>query len=399
MIALRNRFWAMIIAAISLVAMIPSGCSREAGSEGEKRVVKRERPEKEEGVVTLSREKQKEFGLKIGKVLSQEISIPISATAVIELNADRVSKISPRTWGRIVKVEAFQGDRIQENQALAYFDSPEIDLTWTEYLKARSKLELAERNFKREEILFEKKVSPEKDVLKARQELKEAEANLILARGKFRILDIDVPQFEVKRSNGEHPLIPLSSPINGTVIEKSVSQGEVVGPDKVLFTVADLSSLWVVIDIFEKDIALVEPGMSVKLTVSAFPEKVFKGKISYAGDVIDEKSRTAKARVTVENSSGLLKPGMFATVSIESAAGSVEKQVTIPQESVILEGSRRYVFIPTGPESFKKREISVGRTAGKWVVVTGGLKEGDTVVTAGSFILKSELKKEELAGD
>ena len=404
---LRNRFIIVLAGMVILFGIIFSGCSKEPAVEETRKTSTTEKQKEEkigkeekkeaEGVVTLSQKKQKEFGVKTAKVIPEELSIPISATAVIELNSDRLSKVSPRMSGKIIKVLANQGDRVGPNQPLAYFDSPEIDLTWTDYLKAKSRLELAEGNLKREETLFEKRVSPEKDVLKARQELRETEADLNLTKEKFRILGIDMSKFEEKKTNGEHPLIPISSPIGGVVIEKNVSQGEVVGPEKNLFVVADLSNLWVVIDILEKDVGFIKSGMVAKVSVTAFPEKAFRGKISYTGDMIDEKTRTAKARVTVDNSSGLLKPGMFATVSIDSAKGSTEKVIAVPEEAVLMEGSIRYVFIQTGPESFKRRDIIPGRTASKKVVVTEGLKEGDVIVAARAFVLKSEMKKEELA--
>jgi len=397
----RNRFFAALAGMVILLGIIVSGCSKQPAVEEPKRAVRAEKEKKgkEDGVVTLSQEKQKEFGIKTAKTTSEELSIPISATAVIELNGDRISKISPRISGKIIRVNASQGDRVGANQPLAYLDSPEIDMTWAEYLKAKSRLDLAEKNMKREETLFEKRVSPEKDVLKARHELKEIEADLMLASEKLRIMDVNISQFDDKKAEGHHPLIPLPSSISGTVIEKKVSQGEIVSPDKILFVVADLSNLWVVIDILEKDVGSIQSGMAAKVSVTAFPERAFKGKISYTGDVIDEKTRTAKARVTVDNSSGLLKPGMFATVSIDSTKGSTEKVIAIPEEAVFLDGSERYVFVQEGDKRFVARRVSVGPASGSRIEIKEGLKVGEAVVTKGVFTLKSELKKETLQAE
>jgi cobalt-zinc-cadmium efflux system membrane fusion protein len=386
-----------------LLGITVSGCGRKPAVEERIKAVSAEKEKKEEkkeeGVVTLSQEKQKEFGVKTAEATSEELSIPISATAVIELNADRISKISPRLSGKIVKVNASQGDRVGPNQPLAYFDSPEIDMAWADYLKTKSRLDLAQTNLKREETLFDKGVSPEKDVLKARQESKETEADLNLAKEKFRILGINISQFEEKKMNGEHPLVPISSPIAGVVIEKNVSQGEIVSPDKILFVAADLSNLWVVIDILEKDVGFIRSGMAAKVSVTAFPEGTFKGNISYTGDKIDEKTRTAKARVTVDNSSGLLKTGMFATVSIDSARGSIQKAIAVPEEAVFLDGSERYVFVKEGDERFVARRVSVGPVSGLRIEIKDGLKVGEAVVTKGVFTLKSELKRETLQAE
>ena len=398
---MRNNFIMLILILFLGTAVFISGCGKKESPKDEKPSAAVEKKEKEEpGVVTLSEEKQKGAGIEVQKIAQESISAPLAATAVIEPNADRVSKISPRTSGKIVKLIASLGDRVKAGQPLAYFDSPELGQIWAEYLKAKGRAGLARKNLQREETLFEKKVSPEKDVLKAKQELSEVEADLNLSKERFRLLGIDISQLEIQNGkNADHPLIPISSAIGGAVIEKTVSQGEVVGPDKTLFTVDDLSALWVVIDIYEKDISKVKAGMPVKVLVTAFPEKVFRGRLSYIGDVVDERTRTVKARVTVDNSSGLLKPGMFATVSIDTAKGEVEKVIAISEEAILLEGTTRYVFVQVSPDKFKKKDITTGRAFGKKLEVIEGLKEGDTIAVKGVFILKSELKKESLEAE
>jgi membrane fusion protein, heavy metal efflux system len=355
--------------------------------------------ESEAGTVMLSMEKQKVAGVEVRNLTLEAGSTPLSATAVIELNADRVSKISSRVTGKITRLMATQGQRVKAGQHLAYAETVEINQAFSEYLKTKGKRDLAEKTLKREETLFEKKVSPEKDVLKARQELSETEADLTLSKERFRLLGINIAQVEQQNSNGwdGHPLVPISSTIGGIIIEKAVSQGEVIGPEKVLFTVADLSTLWLQIDLYEKDLALIKTGMGVKLSVVALPDKTFKGRISYIGDLLDEKTRTIKARVTVDNSGGLLKPGMFATVEIQTALG--EKKLMVPESAIIIDGPAYYVFVRTAADKFIRKEVKIGKTMDKKVEILEGLKEGEPVVTQGTFALKSELKKEMLGSD
>jgi len=376
-----------------------TGEKHEAGHEGEhKGEHEGEREKEEPDVVTLSPEKQKAAGIEVRKAAFENIAVPLSATAAIEMNMDRSAKISPRTSGKVVRIVASQGDRVKAGQALAYLDSVELDQTWSDYIKAKGKVELAGKNLQREETLFEKKISPEKDVLKARQELGEAEADINFARERFRLFGVNVSQFGESKVSGSHPLAPVTSPVSGVVIEKAVTQGETVNAEKPLFTVADLSTLWVVIDVYEKDISRLKPGTGVKVSVTAFPDKTFRGKVSYIGDVIDEKTRTEKARVTIDNSSGLLKPGMFATVLVDAAGGSAQL-LAVPEEAAFIDGNRRYVFIQTAPDRFRMREIEAGRTLGTRLEVKSGLKEGEAVAVKGAFILKSELKKGELVDE
>jgi len=403
----RYNLLAIVLIVLGAAVLI-TGCGKKEAAKEEKQAAVEEKKEaghegehagEEPGVVTLSPEKQKSSGIEVRQVALEDAAVPLSATAVIEINMDRSAKIGPRVTGKAVKIIASQGDRVKAGQALAYLDSVELDQTWADYIKAQGKVELARKNLQREESLFEKKITPEKDVLKAKQEFGEAEADINLAKERFRLLGVNVSQFESAKGNGNHPLIPVTTPVGGVVLEKTITQGEMVNSDKTLFTVADLSTLWVVIDVYEKDISRLRLGTNVKVSVTAFPDKAFRGKIAYIAAVVDEKTRTEKARVTIDNSSGLLKPGMFATVLIEATGGGTERLIAVPEEAVVLDGTKRYVFIQTAPDKFQRRDIEAGRTLGNRLEVTLGLKEGETVAVKGAFILKSELKKGELVDE
>jgi cobalt-zinc-cadmium efflux system membrane fusion protein len=401
---------ALILAFLSFsVLTVTKEHGEEHGKEAAHKEADHEEAEHDEGehnkhehneaaVVHLSEEAQKASGIEVMTAALEPFSAPIEATAVIELNGDRMAKISARTSGRLVKISASQGDAVRTGQALAYFDSPELGQAWAEYAKAKGRAELVRKSLQREETLFQKKISPEKDVIHARQELSEAEADLVFAQERFHLLGIEIEQFEKNQTGDRHPLIAVTSPISGSVIERAATQGEVVSPDKPLFTVADLSALWVVIDIYEKDLGRLRAGTAVKVRTTAYPDRNFKGVISYIGDVMDEKTRTVKARVVVENANRLLKPGMFATVLIE-AAGGTERLIAVPEEAVFLDGSKNYVFIQTAPEKFEMREVAVGRTLGKRLEVVHGLNKGEPVAVKGAFILKSELKKGEIVDE
>lgn len=396
---------ALVIVALSVYGMKekhdPAAHTDEVGAHADEHGdhADEEAAHEESSIVKLSEEAQKASGIELQEVVLESLSAPIEATAAIELNGDRVAKISARTSGWLVKIDASLGDAVKTGQALAWFDSPELGQAWAEYAKTKGRTDLARQNLQREETLFEKKISPEKDVIRARQELNEAEADFAFAREKFHLLGIDIEQYENKHKGDQHPLIAVASPISGSIIERMATQGEVVGPDKMLFTVADLSTLWVIIDIYEKDLGRVRAGTAVKVSTTAYAEKSFSGTISYFGEVMDEQTRTVKARVVVKNANRLLKPGMFATVTIDAKGAKTETAIMIPEEAAFLDGSRNYVFIQTAPEKFEMREIAVGRTLGNRLEVVHGLKEGETVAVKGAFILKSELKKGELVDE
>lgn len=399
----------LTLTALLLSAVLVTGaCTKknpqgnDAKTAGAPKVEAHKKEVHEEGMVRLDPDAVKTAGIEIQKVTSDNFVPSLSATAVIEPNSDRISRVGARVTGRIAKVTAMQGDRVKTGQTLAYLESVDLDQAWADYAKAKGKRSLAAANLKREETLFQKKVTPEKDVLKARQEFSEAEADVALNEKRLRILGVE--QSKVNGSSdgikNNHHLILIPSPINGVVIQKTVTQGEMVNPDKVLFTVSDLSSLWVVIDIYEKDLSRVRTGIEAKLLVAAYPNTAFKGRISYVGDVMDEKTRTVKARVTIDNGKGLLKPGMFATVSMDSLADSrTEKTIVIPEEAVFRDGSETYVFLSSGEGKFAARQVLTGPASGEKIEIKEGLKAGDLLVTRGAFALKSELKKEALGED
>ncbi len=390
---------AVMSAAAVLVAVLIAGFALYSPKGHDEHATRdRHADEHREGAVQLTAKAQKAAGIEVQETEPQALAAPIEATAVIDLNNDRVAKISPRTSGRLARLVAAQGDTVRAGQALAYFDSPELGQAWAEHVKARGRVDVAGRNLQREETLFSKKISPEKDVIRARQELSEAEADLAYAQEKFHLLGVDIDTFDNRHEGDQHPMIAVTAPLSGSVIERTATQGEVVTPDKALFTVADLSTLWVVIDIYEKDLGRLRTGTPVKVTTAAYPDRSFKGAISYISEVMDEKTRTVKARVVVENAGRVLKPGMFATVQIQAAAGA-EQIIAVPEEAVFLDGARNYVFIQTAPERFEVREVAVGRTIGNRVEINGGLKTGEPVAVKGAFILKSELKKGELVDE
>jgi membrane fusion protein, heavy metal efflux system len=395
--------------ALTLFSLLLTNCNRRDAQKKEMQKTeshaKTEAPgekHEEAAAVILSAAQVKAGGIEVQEVTPGPFHASLSATAVIEPNNDRLSRIGARVAGRVIRVDVAQGDRVKAGHPVAYLESVDLDQAWSDYTKAKGRQALAAASLKREETLFEKKIAPEKDVLRARQEFREAEADLVLAAKRLRILGVEEsklgsPSDGVKN---DHPLIAIPSPISGVVIEKTVTQGEMVNPEKVLFTIADLSTLWVVIDIYEKNVSQVKTGMEVKLLVAAYPDRTFKGRISYTGDVMDEKTRTVKARVTIDNRDGFLKPGMFATVSMDAIKDSAARNIiAISEEALFLDGSERYVFLREAEGRFVPRRVSVGPVSGQTIEIREGLKAGDIVVTRGVFALKSELKKEALDGD
>jgi cobalt-zinc-cadmium efflux system membrane fusion protein len=187
------------------------------------------------------------------------------------------------------------------------------------------------------------------------------------------------------RSESAVSVFPVNAPFAGTVIEKQAVMGELAQPDKPLFTVADLSVVWIEASLFEKDLGKVKTGASVSVTVAAYPDEVFKGRLTYISSVMDKESRTIKARVEVPND-GRLKPDMFATAAIDTV--SAGKALTVPAGAVLLMEGKKTVFVRE-KKGFERRVVELGDNLGGRFVVKQGIDEGDAVVVDGAYALKA----------
>lgn len=328
-----------------------------------------------------------EFGIRVDTVASVSGEM-LSVTGSVTYDANLVSHIGSRAAGRILTLRADIGDQVTAGSVLAILESPEVGEVRSDELEAEALLEIAQENFNREQRLEQQGISSRKELLDAKADLRRAEAALRSSRERLRVLGAG------HGSGGE---FGLTAPFAGVVVERGVSRGEMVGPEDQLFVVADLRQVWVLLDIFERDLPTVARGQQVLLTTTAWPDREFTGQIVHVGAVLDSATRTVRARIEVPNRDGALRPGMFATAVIAPRAGGQAFPV-VPQDAVQELEGRKVVFVPgEHPGEFVARTVLLGRpTGGTRVMVLSGLKAGEQVVVAGAFMLRSELAKGEI---
>ena len=261
--------------------------------------------------VKMTAEMQKQNGIVVAPAGKQRLAGVISATGKVEANADRIAHVSPRISGMVVSVRASLGDSVSAGQPLATLDSVELGEALNRYHQSRTKLDLAQSNMERIKKLVEKKIAARKDILQAETDFKMTQTELHTDVERLSMYGISVS--DLKRENVKKPLLPVRSPIGGIITEKHAIVGELSDPSKSLYTVADLSSVWVLVDINEKDLSKVRKAQPAIVTVGAFPDLKLKGRITYIADLVDEVTRTVKARIEVVNPGRKLKPEMFAT--------------------------------------------------------------------------------------
>jgi cobalt-zinc-cadmium efflux system membrane fusion protein len=342
-----------------------------------------------EGVVVLDTAAIRLGGIQVSEVASVTTSA-LAVTGSITFDADRVSHVGSRSDGRIVAVHTDLGAQVQRGEALATLESVEVGQIRAEEREAEALLKIAQENHAREQRLAEQGISSRKELLEAESMLRRAEAALHSAEDRLKVLG-------ASHDHGAGGEFTLVAPFAGVVVARDASLGEMATPADTLFTVADLSEVWIELDIFERDLARVKRGQSVAVLVSAYPSRSFPGRIVYVGDVLDPAKRTVRARVEIPNRDGALKPGMFATANIQVGGGGPPMAV-VPQDAVQTVEGKLVVFVPgDAPGEFRAVPVAVGPTTdGNRIIILSGIAPGSRVVTAGAFALRSELGKGEI---
>jgi Cu(I)/Ag(I) efflux system membrane fusion protein len=295
------------------------------------------------------------IGIRVEAARRIPLAPSLRAVARIAADESRLARIHVRFGGYVEKLlVAEQGAPVRKGQPLAAIYSDEVYRVEQELLQAKDWGDgLADR-----------------------------------ARQRLRVLGLSPDEIAAMVKRG-HPdeVVTIRSPVSGYVVALNVVQGDRVDPDRELFEVADLSRVWAIADVYERDLARVRPGLGALLTLDAYPGKKFDGRIEYVYPRLDAETRTLPVRVAFPNAQGALKPGLFGTIEIRLPPKS---GVAVPAEAVIDTGDRRYVFVETAPGHFDPRVVVMGERSGDRVEIVEGLGEGERVASSGSFFIDSE---------
>lgn len=402
--SLKKLLALLLFAGLALPAGI--ACSRTEEAAKEETAKEEEHGEEhageeahEEGLVTLPPEAFAQAGIQTAPVEARALDPEIATTGQVGFNEDRVAHVGPRIAGHITSVKATLGQKVGGGQVLAVIDSVELGQARAAYQQARAREELTRETYEREQRLAADKISSQQEVLSARAAHLEAEAELRRAEEALRVLGLTSSQIRSTSKSGA-TLSPVSSPFSGTVVEKDASLGEMVSPEQKLFTVADLSEVWIWVDVFEKDLGRVHLDDGVSVEVDAYAGETFEGKVTFLGGSVDSGTRTVRARLAIDNHDGRLRPGMFARVRLSDPhagpAGGETLVPVVPESALQRQGEEQVVFVQAGERQFQRREVRLGKRSGGLVEVLDGLKPGERVAVQGAFLLASELAKESM---
>lgn len=404
----KSGFNILVLALILVVGPVACGSDAEpaavksAAAEGERATVGEHAGEAEHegGIVVLSPEALAGTRITTAAVEARALAPQIETTGAVGFNEDRLAHVGPRVAGRLASVKATLGQRVGRGEVLAVVDSVELGQAQADYLQAKSREEIARENSEREEKLAADRISSQQEARAAKAQYQEAAAELRRAADSLRLLGLGEDRIAGLRVGDRSlTLSPMTAPFAGTVVTKDASLGEMVQPEDELFTIADLSRVWIWIDVFEKDLPKVHLDDAVEVEVDAYPDQPFQGRVSFLSGSLDASTRSTRARVEVENGDGRLRPGMFARVRVSdphAVAGTLDWQPVpaIPASALQRAGEGFVVFVKEGEGRYRRQPVQVGRRSGGWVEVVHGLRPGDEVAVEGVFVLASEAGKE-----
>ncbi|MDO8356190.1 MAG: efflux RND transporter periplasmic adaptor subunit [Nitrospirota bacterium] len=387
---LNNLVNCVFLVSLALAGFMSCERTPDPVSEANKAAVA-ERP----GVLRLTPEELGRTAIEVVPVARGQVLVPREFPATVQSNENELAEVTTLIRGRVVKVYVDVGQDVKKDTLLAMLHSTDLGLAEGAYLKAVARLHEAELAHERARDLHEHKAVSLAELQRREAEMKTARAEARETQNRLELLG--VPRREIERLNREHTIkadVPLRAPFDGRVIMRNITRGEVVETNQKFFTVADLSEVWVVGNVPEKDVQYIRKEQRVDVIVSAYPHPIFPGTITYISDVIDAATRTMRLRVTVPNPDRLLKPEMFATVRVYAAP--IPDALTVPLAAVQNGPVGKILFVQKEANEFEVRTVKLGSEQGEVVTVLEGVSAGEQVVTKGSFVLKSEMERHKI---
>jgi len=331
-----------------------------------------------------------------GATAKPEPSPPAAATTLetsgkAQFNEEALARVHAPVTGRVLEVLARPGEVVEPGHRLLVIDSPDLGAAKSDYAKAVADVERAEAAQRLANELFEVKAVPQKDVREANNDYRKSVAERERAAARLRTLGIGADQLPAIASRTDTSTrIVVGAPRAGVIVERNVAPGQVVAYGQSdtplnLFVVADVSTMWVVADVYEPDVPRVRRGQRVAVTLPCCPNDRFEGPIDYISDIVDKDTRTVKVRAVVPNRGRALKAEMFVKVAIATGVGRV---LTLPLSAVHREAGQTYVLIERGKDDYARRPVQLGAELNGAVEVRDGVTPADPVVAAGSILLK-----------
>ena len=378
-IASRSRFAATAVALV--VAFGAAACSHDGKAQGVGDPPAASAPE-DDGLVV---DRAMLASIKIDTVVERPLTNLLSIAGKVQFDEDRIVRLIPPIAGQVVGLRVKVGDRVKAGDTICAISSREASAAVSEYFEARTDLDLAEKQAAITRDLYEHEAASRVALQQAENDLGKAQLRFARTGEALKVLGLGA-DVDVKRFNGR---LPITSPIEGSVVERKVTEGQFVQTDPTpMVTIASLATVWVMGDLFERDLRFATRGMSATIATAAYPGETFHGRVDYISEAIDPATRTAKVRVAVANPSARLKPEMFVTIALDVTDDA--HGIVVPASAIFTEQARTFVYVDAGGGRFTRRAIDITQDAGSTRRVLSGLAVGERVVTDGVLLLRQE---------
>ncbi|SPF32238.1 Secretion protein HlyD [Candidatus Sulfotelmatobacter kueseliae] len=379
----RGQRW-VAPAALSAIMMVLAGCGG-AGEQASKMTSfsTTENPKSKAELFSLPADQMSH--IQVVTVEQGPLPRTLRMTGAVEYNDFKTTPVITQVGGPVSRVAVVQGEHVRAGQALLYIASPDYSLLRAAYIKARDAFQLADKFYLRAQDLYAHRAIAQADLEQAQSNRTQAQADFESSADAIRVLGIADPETIVTKPPS--PEIPLYSPVAGEVVDRQCSAGQLLAAGATqCFTLSDMSSVWILINIYQNDVAYVHVGDPVTIDNESYPE-VVHGKIEYISPALDPNTRTLQARIEAPNPGERLKKEMYVTAEVQ--AGVIPRALFVPHSAVLRdEQNMPYVYLQTGQRQFAKRDVTLGESqAGKTQILTG-LQVNDRVVGDGSLFLQ-----------
>jgi cobalt-zinc-cadmium efflux system membrane fusion protein len=349
-------------------------------------------PNPESREITLTPDMIQRAGIKTVAAMKATATTRLHLPGVVQPNAYKNVDVTSLVSGRVTQVRAELGQRVMANDVLATIYSPELADAQTAFIAARADHLAHDQQQARTQRLYAIGAASRQELEKLEAEKSEMDARVETARSRLVLLGI--PEERTQRIASPADVVTtfdVKAPINGIITKRNANPGLNIDLATALFTVTDLSTVWVIADLYERDFAGVGVGSPVAITSTAYPGMELRGRVDYIDPQVQPETRTAKLRAEVPNAGNRLRFGMFVDVSI--GARAPRAVVMVPKTAVQTVGAQSVVYVSTMPGRFVQREVTVGDTMGDEIAISSGLQPGETVVTDGAFFIRAERER------
>ena len=336
-------------------------------------------------------EQNKKFGLsdtmkhmiQIDTVQNCSVTAELSLSGVVAFNDNNVVKVFPRSSGQVVESKVSLGDKVSKGQTLAIVKSADVAGNYSDLSGANADLSIAKRQMDNVASLYKSGISSEKDYNEAKQNYEKA----LAAKNKIQSL-ITINGGGKTAEGGQYI---ITAPIDGYIVEKKITAGAFIRPDMGdnLFTISNLKTVWVYANVYEADIANMKEGYPVKVVALSYPDKVFTGKVDKVSQVLDPQSKAMKVRIALDNTEMLLKPDMFAKVTVKNEEGRMA--LCIPRAALIPQEGKNYVIIYKNDSDLKVAQVTVSESVNDKAYISAGVSIGDLLITKNQLLIFNQL--------